>query len=229
MGAADCGQLFVVSGFSAMAQATLYYIHDPMCSWCWGFRPVWLQVQKALAGKVNIHYLLGGLAADSDAPMPVEMQANIKDTWAHIQKEIPGTVFNFDFWTQNQPRRSTYPSCRAVIAATLQGQTQAGENMLLAIQQAYYQQAKNPSDSKVLIQRAVDCGLDSERFAADLFSEKCEQLLQQDLQLAKQLGVNSFPNLVLSCNGSNALIAIDYTHSENIVASVLTKLRATPD
>lgn len=209
-----------------MSLATLYYVHDPMCSWCWGFRPVWQEVQSALKDKIRVQYVLGGLAADSDLHMPVEMQANIKDTWAHIQKEIPGTVFNFDFWTQNQPRRSTYPSCRAVIAATLQGQAQAGENMLLAIQQAYYLQAKNPSDSKVLTQLAVDCGLDSERFSADLFSEKCEQLLQQDLQLAKQLGVHSFPNLVLRCNGSNSLIAIDYTHSENIIVRALAELQA---
>jgi len=209
-----------------MPLATLYYVHDPMCSWCWGFRPTWQQVQSALKGKVRIQYILGGLAADSDLSMPAEMQANIKDTWAHIQKDIPGTAFNFDFWTHNQPRRSTYPSCRAVIAATLQGQEPAGETMLLAIQQAYYLQAKNPSDNDVLQQLAADCGLDGERFAADLFSEKCEQLLQQDLQLAKQLGVHSFPGLVLVCNGSNALIPIDYTHSENIVDCVLAELQA---
>ncbi len=208
-----------------MALATLYYVHDPMCSWCWGFRPVWQQVQSTLKDKVGIQYILGGLAADSDLAMPAEMQANIKDTWAHIQKDIPGTAFNFDFWTQNQPRRSTYPSCRAVIAATLQGREPAGESMLLAIQQAYYLQAKNPSDSDILLQLALDCGLDSERFAADLFSEKCEQLLQQDLQLAKQLGVHSFPSLVLACNGSNALIPIDYTKSETIVSSVMALLR----
>ncbi len=208
-----------------MPLATLYYVHDPMCSWCWGFRPVWQQVQSALKDKVRIQYVLAGLAADSDLPMPADMQANIKDTWAHIQKEIPGTVFNFDFWTQNQPRRSTYPSCRAVIAASLQGQNQAGEKMLLAIQQAYYLQAKNPSDNDVLLQLAVDCGFDSERFATDLFSDKCEQLLQQDLQLARQLGVHSFPSLVLVCNASNALISIDYTKSESIASSVLALLQ----
>ncbi len=207
-----------------MTAATLYYVHDPMCSWCWGFRPVWQQVQSALSGKVEICYLLGGLAADNDQPMPAEMQANIKDTWAHIQQEIPGIAFNFDFWTQNQPRRSTYLSCRAVIAAGLQGQAHASENMLLAIQQAYYLQAKNPSDSDVLIQLAINCKLDSKRFEADLFSAQCEQLLQQDLHTAIQLGVRSFPSLVLCYNGSNTLIPIDYNHSENIVSRILAEL-----
>lgn len=208
------------------ALATLYYVHDPMCSWCWGFRPVWQQVRSALAGELTIRYLLGGLAADNDMQMPADMQANIKDTWAHIQKEIPGTEFNFAFWTQNQPRRSTYPACRAVIAAGLQGQARAADNMLLAIQQAYYLQAKNPSDSDVLIQLAIDSGLDVTRFKADLFSEQCEQLQQQDLHMVNKLGVRGFPSLVLTCNGSNTLISLDYTNAETIVSSILATLRA---
>ncbi|MFT6977114.1 MAG: putative protein-disulfide isomerase, partial [Shewanella psychromarinicola] len=24
-----------------MPNTTLYYVHDPMCSWCWGYRPTW--------------------------------------------------------------------------------------------------------------------------------------------------------------------------------------------
>jgi len=207
-----------------MSLATLYYVHDPMCSWCWGFRPVWQQVQLALIGKVKIQYLLGGLAADSNLPMPAEMQANIKETWRHIQSQIPATDFNFDFWTLNQPRRSTYPSCRAVIAAGLQGGEKAAETMLLVIQQAYYLHAKNPSDKVVLIQLAAASGLDAGQFESDLASQQCEQLLQQNLQMAKQLGVNSFPTLVLSDNGSNALISIDYTNSESIVSNILEML-----
>jgi len=198
-----------------------------MCSWCWGFRPVWQQVQLALTGKVKIQYLLGGLAPDSDLPMPGEMQANIRDIWRHIQDQIPGTEFNFDFWTLNQPRRSTYPSCRAVIAAGMQAGEKAAETMLLAIQQAYYLQAQNPSDKTVLHHLAAACDLDAERFEADLASQDCEQLLQQNLQMTKQLGVNNFPSLVLSDNGSNALISIDYTNSETIVSSILEMLRKT--
>ena len=45
-------------------QATLYYVHDPMCSWCWGFAPVWQEVRERLTDSpVQVKYLLGGLAA----------------------------------------------------------------------------------------------------------------------------------------------------------------------
>lgn len=203
-----------------MKTATLYYVHDPMCSWCWGFRPVWKQVQQALAGRVNIRYVLGGLAPDNDQPMPADMQANIRDTWTSIQREIPGTQFNFDFWTKCRPRRSTYPACRAILAARLQGENYDTE-MLLAIQQAYYLQARNPSDIPVLTDLAAQIGLDSERFANDLSSGTCEQMLQQELALTHKLGVTSFPSLVLNCGDSNTLISIDYTSGETIVSSIL--------
>jgi len=49
---------------------TLYYIHDPMCSWCWAFKSTWHKVLKELPSHINVYYLLGGLAPDSDLPMP---------------------------------------------------------------------------------------------------------------------------------------------------------------
>ena len=100
-----------------MSDSALYYVHDPMRCWCWGFKNTWADVQKKLPTNITVKNLLGGLAPDNDLAMPDEMQINIRDTWRSIQKQIPKTEFNFDFWTLCKPRRSTYPACRAVIAA----------------------------------------------------------------------------------------------------------------
>ena len=100
----------------------LYYSHDPMCSFCWAFRPVWAKIQSTLADKkpdIEIISILGGLAPDSDAPMPEDVKNRVKAAWQYIEQNIPGTQFNYDFWGLQQPRRSTYPACRAVIATKL--------------------------------------------------------------------------------------------------------------
>lgn len=198
----------------------LYYVHDPMCSWCWGFRPVWLHVREKLKGSVNIQFVLGGLAADTDLPMPLAMQQTIKNTWLKIQQDIPGISFNYDFWLECKPRRSTYPACRAIIAAELQGEKYS-DAMLTAIQRAYYQQAKNPSDMTVLIQLSDDIGLDVEKFKNDYCSEASNHLLQQQIQFAISLSARSFPSLVLSHNETNTMITIDYNNDETIVSSIL--------
>jgi putative protein-disulfide isomerase len=33
----------------SVTKPTLYYVYDPMCSWCWGYKPVWLQIKEAVA------------------------------------------------------------------------------------------------------------------------------------------------------------------------------------
>ncbi|SQH76486.1 conserved protein of unknown function [Shewanella benthica] len=126
----------------------VYYVYDPMCSWCWGYAPTWNNLRAALKESgINVEYRLGGLAPDSNEPMPDEMKAFLEQTWHKIAAEL-GTEFNFDFWRQCQPRRSTYPACRATLIAREQGLEQA---MLDGIQQAYYLKAMNPSDLTTLI------------------------------------------------------------------------------
>lgn len=180
-----------------------------MCSWCWGFRPVWSQIQSAflaLDNRCSVEYVLGGLAPDSDEPMPVDVQQYVKANWQTIQNKIPNTAFNYDFWDKVQARRSTYPSCRAVIVAAEHGQHYE-EAMILAIQQAYYLQAKNPSNLDVLTECAVSIGLDEAQFVREIQSEATEQLLQQHMALYQKLsfdvGIAGFPSLVLSLGDSH--------------------------
>ncbi len=56
-----------------MNSTTLFYIHDPMCSWCWGFSHTWNKVKNSLPSEINVQYILGGLAPDSSEVMPNEM------------------------------------------------------------------------------------------------------------------------------------------------------------
>jgi putative protein-disulfide isomerase len=192
----------------------LYYVHDPMCSWCWGFRPTWMDVINRLPTDIKIQYVLGGLAPDNDQPMPEAMRVTISNTWHTIQKEIPGIKFNFDFWTKCQPRRSTYASCRAVIAAANQNKEQ---DMLLAIQQAYYLQALNPSDDDTLIELSRQLDMDSLQFKSDLNSELTKEKLSNEFNLRDSLYVHSFPGLVLD---QHHAIKIDYNNADNILKQI---------
>lgn len=72
-----------------MAQAVLYYAHDPMCSWCWGFAPVLRDLSDRLPVHVRFRRLLGGLAPDTDTTMPDEMQQRIQATWPGLRIPFP--------------------------------------------------------------------------------------------------------------------------------------------
>lgn len=201
----------------------LYYIHDPMCSWCWAFRPVWQELKLALPTAVSVSYIVGGLAPDSNNPMPLGLQRQIQQHWHTIQQRVPGTMFNFEFWQQNTPRRSTYPACRAVIAAKFQGAAYE-DAMMKAIQHAYYLQAQNPSDDDVLLACAASLNLDMQRFESDLNSSACKQQLMSDIRLSQRLGVEGFPSLVLDVDGECHSIAVNYTDSDAMMEQINAKL-----
>ncbi len=189
-----------------MASSILIYVHDPMCSWCWGHRPQWQKLQEALPDTVLVKKIVGGLAPDSNEPMPLAQQQTIAGYWKKIEGLL-GTKFNYDFWTQNTPRRSTYPACRAVIAARWQD---AEEKMIQALQEAYYLRALNPSDQETHLQLAIELGLDTETFELALNSEELEQAFIEELQFAHSLPIHGFPSMVLQHNGNLHGIPLDY-------------------
>lgn len=189
-------------------RTTLFHIHDPMCSWCWAFKPSWEKIRAGL-GDIVHQNVVGGLAPDSSQPMPEEMRARLEGTWRQIQQTVPGTEFNFDFWQIGKPRRSTYPACRAVLCAAAQNSA-LEEPMITAIQRAYYLEARNPSDNHVLISLAGDIGCDTVEFAKQLESTEIEETLQQEFNLVRQMGVRGFPSLVLLAGDQLHGIQVDY-------------------
>ena len=196
-------------------ESRLYYFHDPMCSWCWAFSPTLGEVEARLPGHIRLARILGGLAPDTDEPMPMAMRERLKGIWRTIQVQVPGTAFNFSYWETRTPRRSTYRACRAVIAANRQGDHELA--MIEAIQRAYYLDARNPSDRSTLEALAGELGLDVERFGLALDRPDTQAELERQIAFSRRLGVSGFPTLVLVSGSQWQPIEVDYNHPEAIL------------
>ena len=197
----------------------LYYVHDPMCSWCWAFQKVWPTVFSTFEDSLEVEYLAGGLAPDSNEPMPQEMQNTIASYWKNIQRKVPGTEFNFDFWQQCQPRRSTYPACRAVLAIKQIDSTKE-HLMINEIQKAYYLKAENPSDVKTLINCAKRIGVEEQNFENVLTSKVVDSLFIKQMSLARSMQANGFPSLILRMDKTILPIYIDYNDANVMVEQI---------
>jgi putative protein-disulfide isomerase len=194
-----------------------------MCSWCWGFRPNLERLCKQLPAGLSVDRLLGGLAPDSAQPMPVELQSKLQDTWRRIQARIPGTRFNFDFWRDCKPRRSTWPACRAVIAAR-QSDPSLESAMIEAIQEAYYLEARNPSDTDTLAALAAQLGLDAVDFTIRLDAAETHERLEQEITQARGMGADSFPSLRLQIDQGFWPIPVDYTEVRPMLDTIRSLL-----
>lgn len=195
-----------------------------MCSWCYAFSCSWAALNLALPENIEVIYVLGGLAPDTSEPMSLDIQKHIQQAWRQIEQTVSGIQFNWSFWSQNQPIRSTYPACRAILAARKQ-RKEAMLPMLHAIQQAYYQHAQNPSLFTTLEQCAGKIGLDRKIFDEDLNSSGIMQALQHEIQLARRLGAHSFPALRLLHNGGIFPIKADYVNSQTMLNEINRVIR----
>ena len=202
-----------------MSNTYLFYIHDPMCSWCYAFSRSWAALQQDLPDHIEVVYLLGGLAPDTTEPMPIAMQKTIQQAWQRIEQTVPGVSFNWEFWSRNTPIRSTYPACRAILAARKQ-RVENDQEMMQAIQMAYYQRAKNPSLPETLLECANEIGLDVKIFAEDFVSAAIAKELQQEIQQARNMGVNSYPSLRLMHDNAVVPISIDYRNHQTMLDEI---------
>lgn len=195
---------------------TLYHVHDPMCSWCYAFKPTLDELRKNLGENLKLVHVVGGLAKHSDEIMPKDMQEKIESIWYEIE-DVVGTKFNHDFWKDCLPRRSTYLACQATILARYEGKE---DEMIEAIQEAYYKKAKNPSDASTLIELAKQIGMDEKKFEEDLKSQKIEDDLQNELNLRRSLYVKSFPSLILKYKKELYPINIKYNDYKTMLNQI---------
>lgn len=195
-----------------------------MCSWCWGFRPVLREIVPALPETVPVVYVMGGLAKDSDEPMPEATRMYVQRNWRDVAATT-GAEFNWDFWRKCRPRRSTYPACRAVLAARAQRED-AVPQMFDAIQRAYYREARNPSDIETLtaVAGSLSPPLDVGRFERDIRSHEIEADLQADFNLRRSMGVREFPSVVVKHGDAKTDVVRGWANAETAMARLETAI-----
>ncbi|NTS78770.1 DsbA family protein [Catenovulum sp. SM1970] len=170
----------------------LVYVMDPMCAWCYAFAPE-LAAFLSENSQLELDLIMGGLAPDTQEPMPQEMRETIAGYWHQIEAKTQ-IKFNHKYWQMNTPYRSTYLACRAVIAASHMIEDGA-RLMIEAIQTAYYQQAKNPSLTDTLCDCASTIEIDVNQFNQHLTSQHTQAEFIQHLAISQQFGVTGFPAL----------------------------------
>jgi putative protein-disulfide isomerase len=214
----------------------LHYIFDPMCSWCWCFNPRLDELIKLIDvfnkqetnKHIQINYLCGGLAKDTNKVMSPLQQEQIQSYWQTIHK-LYKTEFNFDFWAphQNTPRRATYMSNRAVLTAFKLKNTPdfiSLKQMILTIQKAYYLRALNPSEVNILVKLATELAYQKDKFKELLLSQEIDDLFNKHLRFVRFMGVNSFPSICMEQNNKMFNIVINYQDANYIFENIKNKI-----
>lgn len=178
-----------------MKKKTLWYVADPMCSWCWGFAPVIEGIREEYGDRLNFELLLGGLRPGTRNPISPEQRRGILHHWENVHR-LTGQPFQLAGAMPEGFVYDTEPASRAVVTAFLLV-PEVGFPFLKAVQHAFYAEQRDVTKTVVLVQLAHQAGLDTQQFAVTFESDAAKKLTLDHFNRARDLGISGFPTLLL--------------------------------
>ena len=179
---------------TSLNHKTLIYVVDPMCSWCWGFSPVFEDILRGYQDQVQIQILMGGLRPGNTERFDTPRRSYILGHWRAVH-ERTGQPFNFDFHMGPQFTYDTEPASRAMII--VRNLDPSLERIYLkTIQEAFYVSNRNVTREPVLADLASNLGLDRAVFLKQFWEQRNKQAAWAEFDQVRQLGVSGFPTLL---------------------------------
>jgi len=177
-----------------MPDPVLWYFADPMCSWCWGFSPVFEKIMARYRSKMRIALVMGGLRPGTREPLNDTLSKEILHHWHEVQR-TSGQTFNFEDALPPGLVYDTEPASRAVLVV---GGLQA--EMIFpyfnAVQAAFYTAGEDVTQKDILLRLAGELGLDRVAFSRGFDSEMAKSKVQLHFRQAREFAVQGFPTIV---------------------------------
>ena len=178
-----------------MNERILWYIADPMCSWCWGFAPIVKAIKLNYSEQLKIKPVMGGLRPGTKLAMVSKQRAEILRHWEAVNRRT-GQPFSFDGAMPEGFIYDTEPSCRAVVAMAMIN-SKLVFSLLESIQHSFYVEQKDVTNPKILVQLAGEIGVDMESYLQVFESDEAKNNVSIHFNKVRTWGVNSFPTVVV--------------------------------
>lgn len=199
----------------------LIYVGDPMCSWCYGFGKEMASL-KSLHPDLELEIVLGGLRAGGTELLTNEAKQFRLMHWARVEA-ASGLPFNRDaFMKLENFVYDTEPVCRAVVTARRLHPKSDVLAVFRALQNAFYAQGRNTTDGRVLSQigaeelRQQGFNVSNEVYFAEFNNRKTIAEARNDFDKARELGVSSFPALLLDTGREIVEVSPGYAHAAQL-------------
>jgi len=178
-----------------MNEKTLWYIADPMCSWCWGFAPVIEAVRRNYCNFLKIELLLGGLRPGTKQTIASAQREEILHHWKAV-KRATGQSFRFEGAMPEGFIYDTEPASRGVVAMSLIN-PEVIFPFFESTQFAFYAEQKDVTKPEILVQLATDIGIDAKSFLRVFESDEAKHQTSIHFDKARRWGVHSFPTVIV--------------------------------
>ncbi|MBD8879754.1 DsbA family protein [Rhodanobacter sp. 7MK24] len=215
-----------------MSVATLHYIHDPLCGWCYAAQPLVGAAIAQLGSRLALRLHGGGLFGE-----PRRVDAALAQHIVHSDERIAqlsgqpfGEAYKQGLLADDGTVLYSLPPIAAVLAAESLDAAKAYP-MLVAIQNAHYRRGLRVVEPQVLAELAEEIGLDAAHFAQALVRADGHDLfehIEASRRLLDEAGGRGFPSLLLEIDGRRALLPHHhyYGRPDTFVQMLATQLPA---
>jgi putative protein-disulfide isomerase len=193
---------------------TLIYIGDPMCSWCYGFMPELSEIRDSFPN-VAMEIIMGGLRPGGDEKI-MDLKHFLRKHWTEVAR-ASGQRFNFKILDDDMVVYDTEMSCRAVYTAGVLD-PKMKYTYFQEAQKAFYMENILPNDIDAYVQIAMRLGFDGPTFHKAFVSNKHKAGVLSEIELARRLGVSSFPTLIAKIDGKLFIVTNGYQKASKIIA-----------
>jgi predicted DsbA family dithiol-disulfide isomerase len=183
------------AGQAVVPKSKVIYFTDPICSSCWGIEPQLRKLKLEYGAALEIEYHMGGLLPDwSYNSGGISKPSDVAHHWDEVSRYYKMPI-DGDVWLED-PLASSYPPSIAFKAAQLQDETKAVV-FLRVLREMVFLHKKNIAKWEHMEQAGQQAGLDTKQLKTD-FERKAKELFNEDLQLARKMGVRGFPTIFMT-------------------------------
>ncbi|SIO05593.1 Predicted dithiol-disulfide isomerase, DsbA family [Epilithonimonas zeae] len=168
------------------------YFTDPICSSCWGIEPQLRKMKLEYGKEIDVEYHMGGLLPDwSYNSGGISKPSDVAHHWDEVSGYYDMPI-DGDVWLED-PLDSSYPPSIAFKAAQLQSNEKA-ILFMRELREFVFLKKKNIARWENIALAAKKVNLDVNQLKSD-YEGKAKTLFENDLKLARELGVRGFPTL----------------------------------
>lgn len=210
----------------------IYYCYDAYCGWCYGFSPVISEIAQMYKDRIDFETLSGGMIPKESARHIGHIAHYVKDAYK-IVEETTGVTFGEDYlWHMKNPELSDWfpHSEKAAIALCIfkENMPDNGVECAAAIQKALHLDGRDLTDDEAYRHLLKPWGIPEEDFFDKLKDDVYLEKARYEMQLVRQLKVNSFPAVLMQTDELKFyLVSKGYTDAETLssrINNILTEI-----
>jgi len=205
-----------------MSQDTIYYVGDPLCSWCYGFAPEIANVKEHYSGKLEFEIIMGGLRPNNTETMK-DLGEFLQHHWEQVEKRS-GQKFNYELLNDHSFVYDTEPPARAVWVVR-QLKPEVEFQFFKDVQVLFYVENKNTNYKESFIDLLEKYQINVEKFNALFDSDDAKYGVKQDFRFAGELGVRGFPSVLLKKGEEWILISNGYSDAKTVINTIEKALK----